>query len=249
MRYVDINEAIKMEGLRIVIVKAMPSAWGVAAKAMIEFKELDFVTAHQIPMAENTELLAWSGTNSGPVVAWNNEPPVNRWNDILFLLERLNPKKRLIPENPSDRIKVIGLSHEICGELGFGWNRRLDFMRPGDDGVVSEFGKKYGYRDSDAAAANQRVANLLGEMTAMLKSQKEKGSDYLVGEVVSAVDFYWAAFSNFVLIQPSEICPMNPDARPMFENTPLEIKGALDPILIEHRDRVMTQYYKIPLEL
>ena len=42
-RYVDINEAIKMTGLRIVIVKAMPSAWGIAAKAMIEFKELDFV--------------------------------------------------------------------------------------------------------------------------------------------------------------------------------------------------------------
>ncbi len=57
-RYVDINEAIKMTGLRIVIVKAMPSAWGVAAKAMIEFKELDFVVSHQIPMAENPELLA-----------------------------------------------------------------------------------------------------------------------------------------------------------------------------------------------
>ena len=136
-RYVDINEAIKMTGLRIVIVKAMPSAWGIAAKAMIEFKELDFVVSHQIPMAENPELLTWSGTNSGPVVAWNEETPVNRWNDILFLLERLNSKKRLVPEKPSDRIKVMGLSHEICGELGFGWNRRLDFMRPADDGVVS----------------------------------------------------------------------------------------------------------------
>jgi len=147
-RYVDINEAIKMTGLRIVIVKAMPSAWGIAAKAMIEFKELDFVVSHQIPMAENPELVAWSGTNSGPVVAWNEETPVNRWNDILFLLERLNSKKRLVPEIPSDRIKVMGLSHEICGELGFGWNRRLDFMRPADDGVVSEFGKKYGYRNA-----------------------------------------------------------------------------------------------------
>ncbi len=248
-RYVHINEAIKTTGLRIVIVKAMPSAWGIAAKAMIEFKELDFVVSHQIPMAENPELLAWSGTNSGPVVAWNEETPVNRWNDILFLLERLNSKKKLVPEIPSDRIKVMGLSHEICGELGFGWNRRLDFMRPADDGVVSEFGKKYGYRDADAVSANHRVISLLGEMSSMLKSQKENGSEYLIGNSVSAVDFYWAAFSNFVLIQPPEVCPMNTDARPMFENTPSEIEKALDPILIEHRNRIMEKYFKLPLEL
>ena len=49
MRYVDIKEAIESDGLRIVIVKAMPSAWGIAAKAMIEFKGLDFLCAHQIP--------------------------------------------------------------------------------------------------------------------------------------------------------------------------------------------------------
>ena len=87
MKYVEMDEAINADGLRIVIVKAMPSAWGVAAKAMIEYKSLDFLVAHQMPMTENPELLAWSGTNSGPVVAWNDEPPINRWNDIIFLLE------------------------------------------------------------------------------------------------------------------------------------------------------------------
>jgi len=249
MRYVDLSEAIKMEGLRIVIVKAMPSAWGVAAKALIEFKEIDFVVAYQIPMAENPELLAWSGVNSGPVVAWNKETPINRWNDILFLLERLSPQKRLVPENPVERIKVLGLSHEICGELGFGWNRRLDLSRPAADGVVSEFGKKYGYREEDAAVANARVIALMKEMAKMLYSQRDKGRDYLIGEHVTAVDFYWAAFSNFVSLQPQEVCPINPDARPMFENTPNEIMEALDPILIEHRDRIMDKHYKIPLEL
>ena len=42
---------------------------------------------------------------------------------------------------------------------------------------------------------------------------------------------------------------MKTDARPMFENTPSEIKEALDPILIEHRDRIMEKYFKLPLEL
>ena len=87
MQYVDIKDAIEEQGLRIVIVKQLPSPWGVAAKAMMEFKGLSFVVAHQIPLTENHELLEWAGVNSAPVVAWKDEPPLNRWNDILFLLE------------------------------------------------------------------------------------------------------------------------------------------------------------------
>lgn len=249
MRYVDINEAINAEGLRIVIVKAMPSAWGLAAKAMIEFKSLDYLCAHQIPMSENPELLAWSGTNSAPVVAWNDEPPINRWDDILLLLERLAPEPRLVPENPAERIAVFGISREICGELGFGWNRRLDLMRPAPGEEPSPFAKKYNFRAAEAALANARVIALMTELADRLKTQSKNGSEYLVGKSVTAADFYWAAFSNFVDLQPAEECPINPAARPMFENTPAEIKAAIDPVLIEHRDRIMRKYYKLPLEL
>ncbi len=249
MKYVDINEAIKADGLRIVIVKAMPSAWGVAAKAMMEFKSLDFLCAYQIPMSDNPELLAWSGTNSAPVVAWNDEPPINRWDDILLLLERLAPEPRLVPEDPAGRIEVFGIGHEICGELGFGWNRRIDLMRPAPGEEPGPFAKKYHYREADAARANARVVALMGELAKRLKKQKQNGSDYLVGQAVTAADFYWAAFSNFVDLQPPEEMPMNPDARPMFENTPAEITAALDPILIEHRNRIMHKYYKLPVKL
>lgn len=249
MTYVDINEAIKASGLRIVIVKAMPSAWGIAAKAMMEFKRLDFLCAHQIPMSDNPELVAWSGTNSGPVVAWNDEPPINRWDDILLLIERLAPTPRLVPENPAERIEVFGIGHEICGELGFGWNRRLDLMRPAAGAQPSPFAQKYHYREDEAAQANTRVIAFMTELATRLKRQKDRGSDYLVGKTVSAADFYWAAFSNFVAIQPQEICPINPQARPMFEHTPNEITAALDPILLEHRDRIMRKYFKLPLEL
>ena len=54
------KDAVMASGLRIVIAKEMPSAWGIAAKAMMEFKGLDFVVAHQIPGADNKELLEWS---------------------------------------------------------------------------------------------------------------------------------------------------------------------------------------------
>ena len=89
----------------------------------------------------------------------------------------------------------------------------------------------------------------MGELAARLKKQKENGSDYLVGNSVTAADFYWAAFSNFVHLQPAEELPVNPDARPMFENTPAEITAAIDPILIEHRDHMTHTYYKLPFGL
>ncbi|MEM7466573.1 MAG: hypothetical protein AAF387_06765 [Pseudomonadota bacterium] len=249
MKYVDINDAIKADGLRIVIVKAMPSAWGVAAKAMIDFKGLDYLCAHQIPMGDNPELLAWSGTNSGPVVAWNAEQPLNRWDDILLLLERLAPEKPLVPEDAAGRMALFGIGHEICGELGFGWNRRIDLMRPAAGEAPGPFAQKYRYRDADAAVANTRVIAVMGELAARLKNQKENGSDYLIGNSVTAADFYWAAFSNFVVLQPAEEMPVNPNARPMFENTPAEILDAIDPVLLEHRDHITRTYYKLPFGL
>jgi len=62
----------------------MPSAWGQAAKAMMEYKGRTFTVGPQQPFDQNPELLAWSGVNSGPVVAWNDEKPINRWDDILL---------------------------------------------------------------------------------------------------------------------------------------------------------------------
>ena len=249
MKYTSIDDAVNASGLRLVIVKEMPSAWGVAAKAMIDYKGLDYLLAHQIPMSENPELLAWSGTNSGPVAAWNNESPINRWDDILFLIERLAPQKPLLPKDAAARIQVLGISHEICGELGFGWNRRLDMMRPPEGQPPSDFGKKYSYNDTDAALANKRVITLIKELATILKVQAQQDSKFLVGNSITAADFYWAAFSNFIVLQSQDECPVNPQARPMFENTPAEITAAIDPILIEHRDRIMRTYCKLPLEL
>ena len=249
MKYTSIDDAVNANGLRLVIVKDMPSAWGVAAKAMIDYKGLDYLLAHQIPMSENPELLAWSGTNSGPVAAWNNESPINRWDDILFLIERLAPQKPLLPKAAAARIQVLGISHEICGELGFGWNRRLDMMRPPEGQPPSDFGKKYSYNDTDAALANKRVITLIKELATILKVQAKQDSEFLVGNSITAADFYWAAFSNFIVLQSQDECPVNPQARPMFENTPAEITAAIDPILIEHRDRIMRTYCKLPLEL
>ena len=105
MKYVPINDAINADGLRLVLVQGLPSAWGVAVRAMMAYKGLEYTLGPQLPMQENPELLAWSGTNSGPVGAYNDEPPINRWDEILHLIERLAPEKPLVPESAAERIQ------------------------------------------------------------------------------------------------------------------------------------------------
>ncbi len=130
MKMLSIGELVKKDGLRIVLVAGAPSPWGQAAKAMMEYKRLEFSAGHLIPGDANKELVAWSGVNSGPVVAWNDEKPIDRWNDILFLLERLAPSRPLVPEDSQQRADLFGMAHEINGELGLGWNRRLLMFAP-----------------------------------------------------------------------------------------------------------------------
>lgn len=251
MDYVDINTAIAADGLRIVLVQGMPSPWGQAAKAIMEYKGLEYIAAPQQGGAANPELLAWSGTNSAPVVAWNDEPPLNRWNDILLLLERLAPDKPLVPKSPAERIQFFGWAHEICGELGFGWNRRLDMFRAAMQAgrMPGEMAGKYGFNETDMSHAASRCIEFMAHLAATLEQQQASGSKYLIGDSVTAVDFYWAAFSNLVVIQPPDECPLDPAVRPRFENVSTEVRDAVDPILLEHRDRIMRTCFKIPMEM
>ena len=230
MKYLTIDQAINAVGLRIVLVQGMPSPWGQAAKAMMEYKGLSFSAAPQQGGGSNTELVAWSGVNSAPVVAWNDGAPLNRWDDILLLLERLEPGKPLIPAGSAERIQLFGMAHEICGELGFGWNRRLEMiqsgMKPGE--APKGLGKKYGYNDTDAGVAAQRSIDFMDHLTHTLKAQKALGSDYLIGQSVTAVDFYWAAFSNLVALQSAEQCPLDPAVRQLGEQRQV-VRGQRQP--------------------
>ena len=108
---------------------------------------------------------------------------------------------------------------------------------------------KYGYDETSSAAAAQRAIAMMRHLTATLHAQQAKGSPYLIGDSLTAADFYWAAFSNLVLIQSLEECPLAPEVRPMFEHTSPEVAAAVDPILIAPRDRIRRAHFKLPMEL
>lgn len=254
MKYLSPDEIIKADGLRLVLVQHMPSPWGQAAKAMMEYKNLDFIVAPWEGGGDNVELVAWAGNHGAPIVAWNDEAPITRWDDILFLLERLAPQKALLPVPRDERALTLGLSYEICGQLGLAWNRRLSMFAPmvasgqASEGFV-DMAKRYGSTEDDVARADERQVATLNALAARLTAQQAAGSEFFVGSSISAVDFYWAAFSNLFDLLPPEKCPVPEQARPMFTGMVEEVRAAVDPILIAHRDRIMASHFKLPMEM
>jgi glutathione S-transferase len=254
LSYRSFKEIVDHPGLRIVLVKGLPSPWGQGAKTIFEIKGLEYAAAPWQAGEPNDEIAAWGGEASAPIVAWAEEKPIHRWIDILYLAERLAPKPSLIPANASQRALMIGLSHEICGELGIGWNRRLQLFAPAyassnpPEGI-RRMGGKYGYNESDAKAAGERIMASLAALTAQLKSQYARGARYFVGDSLSALDIYWTAFANLLDPLPKEQCPM-PDAwRPAFTLADPVVRAALDPLLLEHRTRIFRDHFRDPMEL
>jgi hypothetical protein len=254
LEYRSFEEIIDHPGLRIVLVKGVPSPWGQAAKTIFEIKGLDYVAASWPAGEPNENIVAWAGATSAPIVAWAKEAPVNRWIDILYLAERLAPKLRLLPTDATQRALMFGLSHEICGEMGIGWNRRLQLFAPAfasgnPPAGISRMGRKYGYNETDAKAAGERTAASLKALATQLKSQYARGVKYFVGDNLSALDIYWTAFANLLDPLPNEQNPMSEGLRRGFTATDPIVKGALDPILLEHRSRIFREHFRDPMEL
>jgi hypothetical protein len=254
LQYRSFEEIVDHPGLRVVLVKGMPSPWGQAAKTIFEIKSLDYVAAPWLPGEPNEKIAAWGGEASGPIVAWASERPINRWIDILYLTERLAPKPPLIPADVAQRVLMIGLSHEICGEMGIGWNRRLQLFAPAyasgnPPAGVSRMGAKYGFNEGDAKAAGERTAASLRALATQLKSQYARGVHYFVGDSLSALDIYWTAFANLLDPLPKEQCPMPEAYRPSFTVSDPVVKTALDPLLLEHRSRIFREHFRDPMEL
>jgi glutathione S-transferase len=257
MQYFSVKEARDLPGLRLVLTAHMPGPWGEAAKYIFGARGVEFVPVEQLAMEANDDLFEWTGMRNAPIAMYEDEPPQSTWHEILLLAERIGSGPSLIPEDPIDRALMMGFSTEICGPDGFAWNRRLEMMgRPSTrtpSGDTSKYDmtrmtKTYGVSPETIANAPKRMISIMQGLAAQLHKQSAAGSEYLVGQQLSACDLHWAAFTGFIAPLPPELCPMPDFMRDNYSHLTPELAAGLDPILLEHRDRVYQRHVKLPMD-
>ncbi len=109
--------------------------------------------------------------------------------------------------------------------------------------------KKYGHDPDGGAAAGAKVAEMLGGLAAQLKAQHAAGSDYFIGDALTAADVYAATAMALFKPLPQEVCEMNPATRAAFEALDPPTAAALDPVLLAHRDMMYARHLALPLKL
>ena len=254
IEYIDFEEARDASGLRMVVVTGVPSPWGEAAKGIFHVKSIPWkaVALDQ----SNAAMAEWTGERGGPVAIYEDEAPRADWAQILLLAERLAPARPLIPVAPLERAEFFGLAHEICGEDGLGWARRLQGIDSGINGrpgfplpIAKYLAGKYGYRVGETDRITARVVELLDMLCERLRRQKDRGSRFYLGDDLTALDIYSATFMALFTPLPAESCPLPDAMRPAFETMNESTANALDPCLLEHRDFVYQNYLELPLSI
>jgi glutathione S-transferase len=253
--YVSVEDAMQRPGLRMVVVGGVPSPWGEAAKGIFHAKGLDWAAVRLDYASE--ALRQWTGgRRDGPVAFYDDEPPRHAWDQLLLLAERLAPEPALLPHDPADRMLAMGLAHEICGEGGLGWTRRLQLIHAGlqaDGGfpprVAAYLAKKYGYRAEDAPGYGPRVVELLDLLAARLQAQQASGSRYYLGHAMTVVDIYAATCMALFKPLPQAHCEMDAATRDAFATLDEPTRAALKPELLAHRDSMYAEHLACPLSL
>jgi hypothetical protein len=255
--WATIEQAKALPGLRLVLTAGVPGPWGEAAKGVLHVRGVPFTKVAQQGGAANPELVEWTGESNAPQAVYQDERARTGWSEIFALAERLGRGDSLLPDDPADRAHMFGLIHELAGEGGFGWSRRLMLLAPvmslpEEHPTRAAFGamaRRYGFDARLAESAPVRAAAVVGLLRDQLRRQQDAGSDYLIGRRISALDVYWAAFAALVQPLPEALCDMPAVLRASYAAPHPLIDEAADPALLAHRDRIYQRHLELPLDL
>ncbi len=261
MEYIEVEEARKLRGLRLVLTRGVPNPWGESAKGIFRAKRIPFAAVSQYSGEPNAALRDWTGQTSGPAAIYDDEPAKLSWAPILHLAERIRPDPPLLPDAGDDRIRMLGLCEELAGEDGLGWHRRKHAMLdwPADDAPGSPLPAenanrirgKYGYSTA-ADTAERSIGRMLDVLAALGRcaaQAKDAGERYLIGGRLSALDILWAGFCGVFIPIPQTICPIPDDVRALYTIGEARIRAAFTPALLEHRDFMYTRHMAPPTRL
>jgi glutathione S-transferase len=252
--WVGIRQARDLPGLRLVLLRGFPSPWSQAARGIFELKKIPFIKVQRTTEDSPRSLLEWTHHDSYPVAICEGERPRASWAEILLLAERLTAVPPLIPADEADRVLMFGLAHEILGEMGLVWCRRLIGLAPHrearpNDPDVAAYSHKYGSSQAEVDTAVKRVTDVLQLLSERIRRQYDAGRAFLVGSGLSAVDIYWAVSANLFSPLPGDLLPLPEAVRENVLREAEPLKGALDPLLLEHQHAIYHRYLRLPVEL
>lgn len=260
MKYLSCAEARARGGLRLVLSCDGPNPWCEAAKYVFHVKQVPYVATAKRGMddsLENQALFEWTGHKNSPIAMYEDEKARVGWLDMLYLAERLGSGPSLIPESRELQVESIGLSHQICGEDGLGWNRRLNIFKllldgadgnPAKTGIPARLFKDYTINNETTKLAEDRLLAILALLDDRLKRQKSRGSNYFVGDKVSGTDIHFAALFGMIDPLPHEVNPMPEGMRVMYSSGEPAVRAAVTPSLRAHRDYIFEKYLKLPID-
>jgi glutathione S-transferase len=255
-KYVEVEDARNMPGLRLVLSPGVPGPWSEAAKGIFYVKKIAYIPVRQ-KMGHDPALREWTAQESAPVAIYNDERPRSTWVEQLYLAERLASDPPLIPAGIDDRVAMFGYANELCGENGFSWSKRLllfhaNLTAPDISEENRAFSRllaaKYGYDPALVDSARARVVEILRAFSTLIEAQHRRGSRYLIGNQLSALDIYWATFCAIINPLPNDLCPMAPAFRQTYTNKDPAIAAAASPLLYAHRDFIYHEYLELPVD-
>lgn len=248
--YVTIAEGRKLSGLRLALTQGVPGPWSVAAKSIMEVKGIPFKAVPQLAAQPNEELKEWTGHTNAPIAIYNDERARVGWIEILLLAERLAPEPALIPASPEQRALMFGLAHEICGEQGYGWCARallFAIQEEAGEGAYTSLKNRYSSGESPEQCA-ARINAIISMFERQLERQAEAGSDYLIGDSLTALDIYLMAFSNMMVAMEPDMCSMPDFYTQIGPTLDTRLERPTPPIIIEHRNRIAKRHLSLPIE-
>lgn len=245
---VSITEARALPGLRLLVLQGFPSPWGEAAKGIFHVKRIPYTRANRMPSDPPKAFEDWTKQDAFPAAMYEHERPRSGWAEILWLGERLAPEPALIPADPEKRALFFGLCHEVCGELGLGWMRRVEMVHaglPSGDPTMRWLASKYGYTQQLGAQASERIREILR----LLATQLERNGKYLMGDSLTALDIYFATFLNILSPLPPALLPSSDFLRKTTRQVDPEAARILAGGLLAHRDHVYREHLELPVVL
>jgi hypothetical protein len=225
MDYLSVEEAKAAGGLRLALTGGVPGPWSEAAKGLFRVRKVDYLPVFQELGSANEALQAWTGHRNAPTAMYEDEAPRVSPVDMINLAERLGSGPSLVPADIDDRVTMFGLVNEIAGENGFAWSARVLMFAA----MVENAGEaamydnpmlhNYHYDPADIAGAPAKLVAILDRLSRQLSAQSAAGSRYLVGDGLTAVDIYWACFSQMLDPLPPEVNPMPDSVRGIWSVT------------------------------